>query len=225
MMQVATNWNVLIQQETEKKYFADLIDFVSQEYAQNVCFPPQNLIFECFNHFDIEQTKIVILGQDPYHGQGQANGLAFSLNAGCVLQPSLRNIFKELMADVAIDAPFSGNLEFWAKQGVLLLNDVLTVRSGQAGSHQKQGWETFTNAVISHLSATQKNLVFMLWGTAAQKKGRLIDGDNHLILNSGHPSPMSANRGHWFGNKHFSQANAHLEKLGKEPINWGDAAW
>ncbi|SKB32608.1 Uracil-DNA glycosylase [Salegentibacter holothuriorum] len=214
------SWKKELADEFEKDYFKDLINFVKAEYNENTCYPQGKDIFSAFDHATFSKTKVVILGQDPYHGVGQANGLSFSVNDGIPSPPSLQNIFKEIKHDLGKPVPDSGNLEHWANQGVLLLNATLTVRAHQAGSHQKKGWEQFTNRVIEVISAEKENVVFLLWGGYAQKKGAKIDSSKHLILTSGHPSPLSANRGYWFGNKHFSKANTYLKENGKEPINW-----
>ncbi len=219
-LSLPASWQPLLQDEMQQDYFKKLDRFVQNEYAQNNCFPPADLIFSAFDYCSFEQTKVVILGQDPYHGFGQAHGLAFSVNDGVKIPPSLVNIFKEIETDLDQPIPITGNLERWAQQGVLLLNTTLTVREHQAGSHQKQGWEQFTDAVIKQLSVQREDLVFMLWGGYAKKKAKLIDSEKHLILESGHPSPLSANRGHWFGNKHFSRANTYLKAHGKSEINW-----
>ena len=183
-------------------------------------YPPGKFIFNAFEKCTFDNTKIVILGQDPYHGYNQANGLSFSVNDGVAIPPSLQNIFKEIKEDLAIAIPKTGNLERWAEQGVLLLNSTLTVRAGEAGSHQKKGWETFTDAVIKCISEQRQDVVFMLWGKYAQDKGAVINASKHLILKAKHPSPMAANYGGWFGTKHFSQANDYLISKGLEPINW-----
>jgi len=214
------NWKQLMETEQQKPYFQKLNAFVEHEYATNSVYPPKAYVYNAFERCAFDAVKVVILGQDPYHGPGQANGLSFSVNDGVRFPPSLRNIFIEIKEDVGAEIPFSGNLERWADQGVLLLNDVLTVRAASAGSHQKQGWETFTDAVIEQLSSTRTDIVFMLWGNYAQKKGKKIDAARHLILTSGHPSPMSANQGKWFGNHHFSQANEYLIQKRKQPIVW-----
>lgn len=213
-------WKYFIEQEAEKPYYKQLKQFVEHEYVTQIVFPPKNQIYNAFRWCPFDKVKVVILGQDPYHGLGQANGLSFSVNDGVPFPPSLRNIFAEIKQDIGTDIPYTGNLERWAKQGVLLLNDVLTVRQASPASHQKRGWEQFTEAAIQKLSAEKEGLVFMLWGQHAQKKGAKIDRDRHLVLTSGHPSPMSANQGKWFGNKHFSQANAYLVKQNKQPIIW-----
>lgn len=217
---IEESWKEQLMNEFEKPYFEKLIQFVKNEYEKNKCFPPGKQIFSAFDHTPFNKVKVVILGQDPYHGEGQANGLCFSVADGVTKPPSLNNIFEEIKTDVQIPVPSSGNLERWANQGVLLLNATLTVRAHQAGSHQKKGWEQFTDAVISNLSENREGLVFLLWGGYAKKKGAKIDRQKHLVLTSGHPSPLSANRGYWFGNKHFSKTNAYLEKNGKEKIEW-----
>ena len=213
-------WNNFINEESTKSYYKDLEKKVDQLYANETIYPPKKLIFNALNQCSWEKTKVVILGQDPYHGYGQANGLSFSVNDGMPIPPSLRNIFLEIHKDVSAPIPTSGNLERWAKQGVLLLNDVLTVTEAKPGSHQKMGWETFTSAVIQKISNEKEGIVFMLWGNHAQKKGASIDRNKHLVLTSGHPSPMSANQGKWFGNQHFSQANNYLIQQKKQPITW-----
>lgn len=214
------SWKPFLEYEFNKPYFQGLVRFVKQEYLQNTCYPTGKQIFSAFDHCHFNDVKVVIIGQDPYHGPGQANGLCFSVNDGIAHPPSLINIFREIETDLGIPYPQSGNLERWADQGVMLLNATLTVRAHQAGSHQNKGWETFTDAVIKIISDEQENVVFMLWGGYAKKKTRLIDGKKHKILTSGHPSPLSANRGFWFGNKHFSLCNRHLEQQGKLPIHW-----
>lgn len=214
------SWNSVLQTELSKPYFAALQQFVAAQYRSGQCYPPNDLIFDAFEKCPFDKVKVVILGQDPYHGPGQANGHCFSVNDGVAFPPSLRNIFRELNTDVGAQIPFSGNLSHWARQGVLLLNATLTVQAGNAASHQKKGWEEFTDFVIETLSVNRDHLVFMLWGTYAKKKGSKIDREKHLVLESGHPSPMSANAGHWFGNRHFSKANEYLKQHGKTPINW-----
>lgn len=214
------SWKKELADEFEKDYFKNLREFVKAEYNENTCYPKGSDIFSAFDHSTFSSTKVVILGQDPYHGVGQANGLSFSVNDGIQSPPSLQNIFKEMAQDLGKPVPNSGNLERWANQGVLLLNATLTVRAHQAGSHQKKGWEQFTDRVIEIISAEKENVVFLLWGGYAKKKGAKIDSSKHLILTSGHPSPLSANRGYWFGNKHFSKANTYLKENGKEPIDW-----
>lgn len=217
---IEASWKARLEPEFEKPYFASLIDFVKSEYRQYKCYPKGSEIFSAFEHCSFEDVKVVIIGQDPYHGPGQANGLCFSVNDGIPHPPSLINIFREIEADVGTPYPKSGNLERWADQGVLLLNATLTVRARQAGSHQNRGWENFTDAVIQKVSDEKENVVFMLWGGYAKRKGSKIDRSKHLVLETGHPSPLSANRGLWFGNKHFSKANAYLESMGKEPVRW-----
>jgi uracil-DNA glycosylase len=214
------SWKKELADEFEKDYFKNLTEFVKAEYSENTCYPKGSDIFSAFDHSTFSNTKVVILGQDPYHGVGQANGLSFSVNDGIQTPPSLQNIFKEIAEDLGKPVPNSGNLERWANQGVLLLNATLTVRAHQAGSHQKKGWEQFTDRVIEIISSEKENVVFLLWGGYAKKKGAKIDSSKHLILTSGHPSPLSANRGYWFGNKHFSKANEYLKENGKEPIDW-----
>ncbi|QYA26424.1 uracil-DNA glycosylase [Gramella sp. MT6] len=219
-VRIHQSWKKELDQEFEKEYFKNLINFVKEEYSENKCFPPGPEIFAAFDHSKFEDTKVVILGQDPYHGPGQANGLCFSVKDGITHPPSLINIFKEIETDLDKPIPNTGNLERWADQGVLLLNATLTVRAHQAGSHQKKGWEKFTDKVIKTISEEKENVVFLLWGGYAKKKAILIDDSKHLILTSGHPSPLSANRGYWFGNKHFSKANVYLRQHGKKEITW-----
>ncbi|MCF4101604.1 uracil-DNA glycosylase [Gillisia sp. M10.2A] len=214
------SWKKELTDELNKTYFNDLNDFVTSEYQDTSCYPPENLIFEAFNRTNFDDVKVVIIGQDPYHGPNQAHGLCFSVNEEVTIPPSLINIYKELHNDLGIEIPSTGNLHSWADQGVLLLNAVLSVRAGQAGSHKKKGWEKFTDKVIELISKEKEHVVFLLWGGYAKKKGAKIDSSKHLILTTGHPSPLSANRGLWFGNKHFSKTNAYLEAHGKEPINW-----
>ena len=214
------SWKEVLQEEFSKPYFEQLVLFVKREYSENICYPKGQQIFSAFNHCPLPEVKVVIIGQDPYHGEGQANGLCFSVHDGIPHPPSLVNIFRELNTDLGVPYPLSGNLERWASQGVLLLNVTLTVRANSAGSHQKQGWETFTDAVIKAVSAHCNHVVFMLWGGYAKEKAKLIDPAKHCILTAGHPSPLSANRGYWFGNKHFSQANAYLKANGKNEIIW-----
>jgi uracil-DNA glycosylase len=214
------SWKLPLEQEFEQPYFQELVSFVKTEYSQHLCYPQGKHIFAAFDHSPFEKTKVVIIGQDPYHGPNQANGLCFSVSDGIQHPPSLINIFKEIESDLGILYPKSGNLERWADQGVLLLNATLTVCAHQAGSHQKKGWETFTDHVIKTISKEQEGIVFLLWGGYAKKKTALIDENKHYILASGHPSPLSANRGYWFGNKHFSKTNDLMIKLGKQPIEW-----
>ncbi|WP_457610820.1 uracil-DNA glycosylase [Lutibacter sp.] len=219
-VKIAESWKKVLQPEFEKPYFKQLAQFVKNEYIINNCFPKGTQIFEAFNLCSFEDLKVVIIGQDPYHGVGQAHGLCFSVNEGVAHPPSLINIFKEIETDLNIPYPKSGNLERWAKQGVLLLNATLTVRAHNAGSHQKKGWEQFTDAVIEKISEEKKDVVFLLWGGFAKKKGLKIDKNKHHILTCGHPSPLSANRGYWFGNRHFSKTNDYLEAKKIEKIKW-----
>ncbi|MCK7590954.1 uracil-DNA glycosylase [Subsaxibacter sp. CAU 1640] len=214
------SWKPYLQKEFDKPYFKELTDFIKSEYQQYQCFPPGKQIFSAFDWCPFDELKVVIIGQDPYHGFGQANGLCFSVNDGIPHPPSLINIFKEIETDLGVPYPASGNLERWARQGVLLLNATLTVRAHQAGSHQNKGWEHFTNAVIEIISEQKKNVIFMLWGSFAKQKSKLIDTSKHKILSTGHPSPLSANRGYWFGNKHFSKTNSLLEQVGQKAIVW-----
>jgi len=209
----------VLQPEFDKPYFRALTDFVRAEYAAHTCYPPGRQIFNAFDRCPYPDVKVVLIGQDPYHEPGQAMGMCFSVADGVPFPPSLSNIFKELKDDVGRDIPASGDLTPWAQQGVLLLNATLTVQAHRAGSHQGKGWETFTDAVISHLATQRQNLVFILWGAYAQRKGAFIDRSRHLVLASAHPSPLSAHRG-FFGNHHFSLANQYLEAYGKTPINW-----
>ena len=214
------SWKAVLAEEFEKPYFNSLIEFVKKEYASFTCYPKGKDIFKAFDLCTFNDVKVVILGQDPYHGSGQAHGLCFSVPEGMAVPPSLINIFKEIEADLKKPNPDSGNLERWSKQGVLLLNATLTVRAHQAGSHQGKGWETFTDRVIELVSEKREGVVFMLWGGYAKKKIKKVDASKHLILTSGHPSPLSANRGYWFGNKHFSAANSYLENSGNAKIEW-----
>lgn len=218
-VKIETTWKEHLCSEFDKPYFAALTDFVRAEYASNACYPPGGLIFNAFNLCPFDKVKVVIIGQDPYHEPGQAHGLCFSVNDGVRFPPSLVNIFKEIQSDLGAPMPLTGNLTRWATQGVLLLNATLTVRAHRAGSHQGHGWETFTDAAISALSAHRDNIVFILWGAYAQSKARMIDTSHHLVLQSVHPSPLSAHRG-FFGNRHFSRANQYLVSHGKEPIEW-----
>jgi len=218
-VKIDTTWRDKLQEEFEKPYFCALTDFVRKEYASNLIYPPAKLIFNAFDQCPFNQVKVVIIGQDPYHGPGQAHGLCFSVNDGVKFPPSLVNIFKEIERDLSVSIPQTGNLERWAKQGVLLLNATLTVRAGLAGSHQKKGWEQFTDAVIEKLSSESTHLVFMLWGAYAQQKGAVIDTTKHLVLKAVHPSPLSAHRG-FIGCGHFGKANSYLQQNGSEPINW-----
>ncbi len=217
---INNNWKHILQSEFEKDYFLNLTEFVKEEYQNNTCYPVTENIFSAFDFCGFNDLKVVIIGQDPYHGEGQANGLCFSVQDEVKHPPSLVNIFKELETDLNIPYPISGDLSRWAKQGILLLNATLTVRAHEAGSHQKKGWEQFTNAIISKISSEKKDVVFLLWGGYAKKKGAKIDKKNHHVLESGHPSPLSANRGYWFGNKHFSKTNSILKEKGLPLIHW-----
>lgn len=219
-VKIHPSWQKELAAEFDKPYFISLTSFVRDEYATKKCFPTGAQLFSAFDHCTFDDVKVVIIGQDPYHGQGQANGLSFSVNDGIAFPPSLQNIFKEIQQDLGKPFPSSGNLERWANQGVLLLNAVLTVRQGEPGSHQNKGWETFTDAVIQKISDEKDKVVFLLWGGFAKKKGLKIDRSKHLVLESGHPSPMSANQGLWFGNKHFSTANVYLKSQSKKEIDW-----
>lgn len=218
-VQIESSWKQHLNLEFEKDYFIQLTDFVRKEYKTSTVYPPGPFIFNAFNLCPFDQVKVVIIGQDPYHGEGQAHGLCFSVNDGIPFPPSLVNIFKEIRNDLGKEPPLSGNLTRWAQQGVLMLNATLTVRAHQAGSHQHQGWETFTDAAIRALAEKREHLVFILWGAYAQKKGAFIDRGKHLVLTSAHPSPLSAYNG-FFGNRHFSRANEYLAAHGKTAINW-----
>jgi len=220
-VEIHPSWKKVLQSEFESPYFHSLISFVKDEYNKKLCFPPGSLIFNAFDKCPFDQVKVVILGQDPYHGLGQAHGLCFSVPAGISFPPSLQNIFKEIKNDLNYPIPKSGNLQHWASQGVFLLNATLTVRANQAGSHQKKGWETFTDRVIQYLSQEKEGIVFLLWGGFARQKVKFIDSQKHMVITSGHPSPLSANRGFWFGNKHFSQCNDYLKGRGVTQILWG----
>jgi len=219
-VKIAESWTPILAQEFEADYFKNLVSFVKSEYNQHICYPKEKDIFAAFDFCSFEDLKVVIIGQDPYHGIGQANGLCFSVNENIAIPPSLQNIFKEIEKDIGKTIPRSGNLESWAKQGVLLLNATLTVRAHQAASHQKKGWETFTDAVISQISNHKRDVVFLLWGGFAKKKVKLIDSEKHHILTSGHPSPLSANRGYWFRNRHFSKTNTFLSSANLPTIDW-----
>lgn len=214
------SWKPYLQEEFDKPYFQNLVQFVKSEYVKHTCYPKGSDIFNAFNHCHFNDTKVVILGQDPYHGPNQANGLCFSVHDGITHPPSLKNIFKELQDDLGIPYPQSGNLMPWADQGVLLINATLTVRAREAGSHQGKGWESFTDAVIRLISSELDNVVFLLWGGFAKKKKKLIDVSKHYVLETGHPSPLSANRGYWFGNKHFSNTNSLLQQADVSVIDW-----
>ena len=218
-VKIESSWHEVLKDEFEQPYFKKLIAFVKEEYATQQVFPPGNLIFNAFDKTPFDKVKVVLIGQDPYHGPGQAHGLAFSVQEGVTPPPSLRNIFKEIKDDVGKPVPKSGNLERWAVQGVLLLNATLTVRANTAGSHQKKGWEEFTDAAIKALSDKKDGLVFMLWGAYAQKKGAIINASKHHILQAAHPSPFAADKG-FFGCRHFSKANAYLKQQGQQEIDW-----
>ncbi|MFH0867025.1 MAG: uracil-DNA glycosylase [Bacteroidota bacterium] len=213
------SWRMALEQEFKSLYFIELKTFLVEEKKKYTIFPPGSQIFSAFDYTPFDQVKVVILGQDPYHGSGQANGLCFSVSDGIARPPSLVNIFKELNSDLGIPVPLSGNLEPWAKQGVLLLNATLTVRAGQAGSHQNKGWEVFTDSVIRQLSVQRNRLIFLLWGAYAQAKIKIIDTAKHYVLKASHPSPFSAYSG-FMGCKHFSKTNELLKEMGKEEINW-----
>ncbi len=218
-VKIEESWRVELADEWDKPYFKRLVDFVHDEYKQFQVFPPGRKIFAAFDATPFDKVKVVIIGQDPYHDVGQANGMCFSVGDGVPFPPSLVNIFKEIHDDLGKPIPTSGDLTRWARQGVLLLNSTLTVRAHSAGSHQNRGWEEFTDEVILHLASKRDNLVFILWGAYAIKKGAFIDRSRHLVLTSPHPSPLSAHRG-FFGNKHFSRTNEYLVAHGKEPIDW-----
>ncbi|MCX6254868.1 MAG: uracil-DNA glycosylase [Bacteroidia bacterium] len=218
-VRIEATWKSKLKDEFEKEYFIKLAEFVKEEYKVKTIYPPGSLIFNAFNLCPFQNVKAVIIGQDPYHGPGQAHGLCFSVREGIDFPPSLINIFKEIESDMGYGRPASGNLERWAAQGVLLLNATLTVRAHQAGSHQKKGWEQFTDSAISVINNEKQNIVFFLWGAYAQIKGESIDRSKHLVLESVHPSPLSASRG-FFGNKHFSRCNDYLRAKGIEPIDW-----
>lgn len=218
-VKIAPCWKDHLESEFAKPYFSDLVRFVREEYGNHTVYPPGSRIFSAFDHCNFDDVKVVIIGQDPYHGPGQANGLCFSVCDGIRKPPSLINIFKEIKNDLGKDIPESGNLERWADQGVLLLNATLTVRANQAGSHQKKGWEEFTDAVIRRLSDEKEGIVFLLWGAYAQKKGSVINRTRHLVLQAAHPSPFAADRG-FFGCRHFSKANEYLRSNGKTEIDW-----
>lgn len=219
-VKIDNSWREHIGAEFEKPYFSALTDFVRHEYTTTTCYPPGALIFNAFNLCPFDRVKVVIIGQDPYHEPGQAQGLSFSVPEGVPFPPSLQNIFKEIQLDLGKPMPPTGDLTRWAEQGVLLLNATLTVRAHQAASHQRHGWEQFTDAAIRALNAERESLVFILWGGYARSKAQLIDRSRHLVLESVHPSPLSANRGGWFGNHHFSQCNAYLREHGEQEIDW-----
>lgn len=213
------SWKDVLREEFKKDYFINLLDYVVDEYENNTCFPVKEDVFAAFNHCLFKDIKVVIIGQDPYHGKGQANGLCFSVQDGIKHPPSLVNIFKELQTDVGVKYPVSGDLSRWAKQGVFLLNATLTVRESEAASHQKKGWETFTDAVIAKISEEKENIVFLLWGKFAESKTKLINLEKHTVFTAPHPSPLGAWRG-WFGSKHFSQTNEFLKSKNLQSIHW-----
>lgn len=218
-VRIAEDWKEILFEEFSKPYFEELVSFVKQEYASGEIFPAGRNIFRAFDKCPFDKLKVVIIGQDPYHGEGQANGLCFSVNEGTPFPPSLKNIFKEVSDDIGTPIPTSGELDRWAEQGVLLLNSVLTVRAHNAASHAGRGWERFTDAVVKAIAERKQGVVYMLWGSYAQRKGSIADSRQNLILHAVHPSPLSAYRG-FFGCKHFSQANRYLVSIGKEPIVW-----
>ena len=218
-VRIDESWKTVLQPEFDKPYFERLTSFVRQEYASGTCYPPAGRIFSAFDHCPFDKVKVVIIGQDPYHEPGQANGMCFSVSPTTPMPPSLVNIFKEIQDDLGTPPPANGDLTRWADQGVLLLNATLTVRAHAAASHQRQGWEEFTDAVIHVLNEQRDNLVFILWGSSAQRKGAIIDRARHLVLTSVHPSPLSAYAG-FFGNHHFSRANDYLVQHGQTPIDW-----
>ena len=219
-LNIENSWLKILENEMGKKYFQDLIYFIKNQYVDKICYPPSDLIFSAFNHCSLDNIKVVIIGQDPYHGSNQANGLCFSVDSKLKNPPSLINIFKEISNNLNCEIRKNGNLLDWSKQGVLLLNSVLTVEKGFPGSHSGKGWEIFTDYILKLISTNKKNVVFMLWGGYAKKKENLIIKKNNLILKAGHPSPLSANRGHWFGNKHFIKCNDYLVQKGLESIKW-----
>ncbi|MBR3565109.1 MAG: uracil-DNA glycosylase [Paludibacteraceae bacterium] len=218
-VRIDESWRKMLQSEFDKPYFAQLVQFVKQEYATQQCFPPAKLIFNAFDSCPFEKVKVVIIGQDPYHDDGQAHGLSFSVPDGIAFPPSLRNIYQEISNEFGTPIPQSGNLTRWAEQGVLLLNSVLTVRAHQPASHQNRGWEELTDAAIYQLAKYRHNIVFLLWGSYAQRKAAYIDPNEHYVLQTAHPSPLSAYRG-FFGCNHFKAANEYLAEHGIEPIQW-----
>lgn len=218
-VKIEKSWEIALQDEFKKEYFKSLSEYVKKEYKDTEVYPPPSRVFAAFNESPVEKTKVVILGQDPYHGPRQANGLSFSVSEDVAIPPSLQNIYKEIEDDTGIKMPPHGNLERWAKQGVLLLNATLTVRAGQPGSHQKKGWEEFTDAAIKYLNENKKNLVFLLWGNYAKEKANFLDRQNHLVLEAAHPSPFAADKG-FFRCRHFSKTNAYLVMHEEEPIEW-----
>jgi len=218
-VRIAESWKHILTEEFDKPYFQELTSFIKQEYAEQNVYPMGSKMFSAFDHCPFDNVKVVIIGQDPYHGEGQANGLCFSVSDGVKKPPSLVNIFKEIKGDIGTEIPASGNLERWADQGVLLLNATLTVRASTPGSHQDKGWEQFTDAVIQKVSSKKEGVVFLLWGAYAQRKGAIINTEKHCVLQSAHPSPFAAYRG-FFGNKHFSKTNEYLHTRGKSEIVW-----
>ena len=220
MIDIEASWKQYLKSEFEKPYFAKLTENVRNEYKNGLCFPPAKLVFNAFNLCPFNKVKVVILGQDPYHELGQAMGLSFSVPDGIMLPPSLQNIYKEIHSDLGKPIPTSGDLTRWAKQGVLLLNATLTVRAHEANSHQALGWQNFTDAAIETINTHREHIVFMLWGGFARSKKRLIDTNRHCIIESVHPSPLSANRGGWFGQHQFSRCNAYLKQYGLDEIDW-----
>lgn len=217
---ISNDWQTILKEEFSKTYFKNLNNFVQNEYETKTCFPKKEAIFNALNYCSFKDTKVVIIGQDPYHNFNQANGLCFSVKKEVKHPPSLKNIFTELQTDVGKKVPLSGDLSEWAKQGVLMINAILSVEAHKAGSHKNKGWEHFTDAIIKQISDQKEGVIFLLWGGFAKSKVKLIDAAKHHILISGHPSPLSANRGHWFGNKHFSKTNDLLKKMQKKPILW-----
>ncbi len=218
-VRIATSWKEQLTEEFSKTYFVNLVEFIKNEHLKYTIYPPGKEIFNAFEFCNFADVKVVIIGQDPYHGVGQANGLCFSVKDNIQVPPSLQNIFKEIQADLGKPIPKTGNLERWAKQVLLLLNAILTVRANEAASHQNKGWETFTDAVIKKISDAKSGVVFILWGAYAQKKGEIIDKNKHFILKSAHPSPLAAHKG-FFGNHHFTQTNEYLKSIGKSEIEW-----
>ena len=217
---IKNDWKDVLKDEFNEEYFKKLSVFIEHEYQHKTCFPSKENIFNALNNSSFKDTKVVIIGQDPYHDINQANGLCFSVNKGVAIPPSLKNIYKELKEDIHKEIPENGDLTHWAKQGVLMLNAVLTVKAHQAGSHKNKGWEKFTDAIIQKISDKKEGVIFLLWGGFAKSKTKLINTEKHFILTSGHPSPLSANRGYWFGNRHFSKTNELLLKAQKTPIRW-----
>ncbi len=220
-LKIHSSWQSFFDVENSKPYFVELLNQVDEEYENFICFPPKELIFNAFNKCSLQEIKVVIIGQDPYHGVGEANGLCFSVNDGVAIPPSLKNILIEINNEYdRVFFPSSGNLEHWASQGILLLNASLTVRKDLANSHKHLKWNVFTDNTIQYISENTENVVFLLWGSFAQKKGAKINREKHLVLETGHPSPLSANRGFWFGNNHFLRANDYLKSVNKSPIEW-----